>query len=82
MEQGIPGARNIVRLEAGYENIVVSYTASDYHSRIEGLRLTEITPAWNTESFDVVVRPLLDEDFAVEMITFTIGNESRTELLK
>ncbi len=81
MEHGIPGARNMV-LEAGYENIMVSYTASDRHRGIEGLRLAEIAREWNTEPFDVVVRLLLDEDFAVGMITFMIGEEDIQDILR
>jgi hypothetical protein len=42
-------------LEAGYENIMVSYTTSDRH-RVEGLRLAENARAWNTDPFEVVVR--------------------------
>ena len=81
MEHGIPGARNMV-LEAGYENIMVSYTASDRHRGVEGLRLAEIARAWNTEPFDVVVRLLLDEDFAVGMITFMIGEDDIQNILR
>jgi N-acyl-D-aspartate/D-glutamate deacylase len=71
MEHGIPGMRNMV-LKAGYENIMVSYTASDHRRGVEGLRLTEIAREWHTEPFDVVVRLLLDEDFAVGMITWDL----------
>ena len=39
MGHGIPGARNMV-LEAGYENIMVSYTASDRHRAGRGPTLS------------------------------------------
>lgn len=81
MEHGIPGKRNMV-LEAGYENIMVSYTASDRHRGVEGMRLSAIAREWHMEPFDVVVRLLLDEDFAVGMITFMIGEEDIQSILQ
>ena len=50
MEHGIPGARNMV-LEAGYENIMVSYTASDRHRGVEGLRLAGDRPRLEYRTF-------------------------------
>jgi N-acyl-D-amino-acid deacylase len=61
---------------------MVSYTASDRHRGVEGLRLAEIAREWNTEPFDVVVRLLLDEDFAVGMITFMIGEDDIQNILR
>lgn len=81
MEHGIPGARNMV-LEAGYENIMVSYTGSDRHRDVEGQRIADIARAWHTEPFDVVIRLLLEEDFAVGMITFMIGEEDIQSILR
>jgi N-acyl-D-amino-acid deacylase len=69
-------------LEAGYENIMISYTGSDRHRGIEGLRVTEIAREWHTEPFDVVMRLLLDEDFAVGMITFMIGEDDIQRILQ
>jgi N-acyl-D-amino-acid deacylase len=81
MEQGTPGARSMVR-EAGYDNIVVSYTASDRHSDVEGHTVSDIARLWKVEPFDAVVRLLLDEDFAVGMITFMIGEEDIRHILQ
>lgn len=81
MEQGIPGKRNMV-LEAGYDNIMVSYTASDRNRGVEGQRLTAIARAWQVEPFDAVIKLLLDEDFAVGMITFMIGEEDIQTILR
>ncbi|MGE3539100.1 MAG: amidohydrolase family protein [Candidatus Tectimicrobiota bacterium] len=81
MEYGIPGARNMV-LEAGYDNIMVSYTGSDRHRDVEGRRLADIARDWHVEPFDVVIRLLTDEDFAVGMITFMIGEEDIQSILQ
>ncbi len=81
MEQGTPGGRNLVR-EAGYDHIVVSYTGSDRHSDIVGHTLSEIAELWKVEPFEVVVRLLLDEDFAVGMISFMIGEEDIRTILR
>ena len=81
MEQGIPGGRNMVR-EAGYDHIVVSYTASDRHSDVVGHTLSEIAGLWRVEPFEAVVRLLLDEDFAVGMISFMIGEEDIRTILR
>lgn len=81
MEQGVPGRRSMVR-EAGYDHIMVSYTASDRHRDVEGRRLSDIARDWRMEPFDVVVRLLLDEDFAVGMITFMIGEEDIQTILR
>lgn len=81
MEQGIPGGRNMVR-EAGYDHIVVSYTGSDRHSDMEGHTLSEIAGLWKVEPFEAVVRLLLDEDFAVGMISFMIGEEDIRTILR
>ena len=81
MEQGVPGGRNLVR-EAGYDHIVVSYTGSDCHSDVEGHTLSDIAGLWKVEPFDAVVRLLLDEDFAVGMISFMIGEEDIQTILR
>ncbi|MFQ5851109.1 MAG: amidohydrolase family protein [Candidatus Binatia bacterium] len=81
MEQGVPGARSMVR-EAGYDRIVVSYTASDRHSDAEGHTVAEIARDWKAEPFEVVVRLLLDEDFGVGMISFMIGEEDIQNILR
>lgn len=81
MEQGVPGKRSIVR-EAGYHAIMVSSVESDRNRHIEGLRLTDIASEWKTTPFEAAVRLLLDEDFAVGMITFSIGEEDVQHILK
>lgn len=81
MEHGIPGARNMV-LEAGYDNIMVSYTGSDRHRGVEGCRISDIAREWDVEPFDVVIHLLVDEDFAVGMITFMIGEDDIQDILK
>lgn len=81
MEQGIPGKRSMV-LEAGYDRILISYTASDRNKDLEGRTLMDIAQLWKVEPFDAVVRLLLEEDFAVGMITFLIGEEDIQTILR
>lgn len=81
MEQGVPGQRSMVR-EAGYEHIVVSYTGSDRHSDVQGHTLADIARLWGVTPFEAVVRLLLEEDFAVGMIAFMIGEEDIQQILR
>ncbi len=81
MENGVPGVRSMVR-EAGYDGVMVSYTASDRNNDVEGRTLADIGKERRQDPFDVAVQLLLDENFAVGMITFMIGEEDIQNILK
>lgn len=80
MERGVAGKRSIVK-ETGYERIMVSSVDSGRYRDFEGKTLVQIGNFWNVSPFEAAVRLLLDEDFAVGMITFSIGEDDVREIL-
>ncbi|MHB1161100.1 MAG: N-acyl-D-amino-acid deacylase family protein [Chloroflexota bacterium] len=57
----------------GPENIYISSVRSERNQGVVGKSLTQIADEWGASPFEVVVRLLLEEDFAVGMILFQLS---------